>query len=108
MADELDYVYVDVWGNFTSGAEDAWQTRKSPMRLSATTGASSTSGAAPTTGIPPSSTGSADFTLRGKRPEGGQLNSAIMRFMLNSHKDSFVPDFPTYGGCQRPPCWAAR
>ena len=28
VGDNMDFIYLDVWGNNTSGAEDSWETRK--------------------------------------------------------------------------------
>ncbi|MCQ4865860.1 endo-alpha-N-acetylgalactosaminidase family protein [Pseudoflavonifractor phocaeensis] len=102
VADELDYVYVDVWGNYTSGAEDAWQTRKlsneiisHDWRIVHEWGSANDWDSTFQHWV-------SDFTY-GENDQKGQLNSAIMRFMLNSHKDSFVPDFPTYGGAANAP-----
>ena len=102
--DGLDYIYVDVWGNFTSGSEQAWHTRKLSNDI--------TAGDNNWRIVHEWSFANdwdstfqhwvSDFTY-GNYGDKGKLNSSIMRFMLNSHKDSWVPDFPSYGGAANAP-----
>ena len=102
--DGLDYIYVDVWGNNTSGSENAWHTRK--LSNDITAGGNNwrivhewafANDWESTFQHWVSDYAYGDYGYKGK------LNSAIMRFMLNSYKDSWVPDFPTYGGAANAP-----
>ena len=102
LADEmnglLDFIYVDVWGNLTSGnSEDAWQTRKLSQELV-------DNGWRVTTewsyGMEWESTFQhwvADYTY-GDYTHKGRYNSEVERFLLNSYKDTFAADYPRYGG----------
>ena len=102
--DGLDYIYVDVWGNNTSGSENAWHTRK--LSNDITAGENNwrivhewafANDWDSTFQHWVSDYGYGDYGHKGK------LNSTIMRFMLNSHKDSWVPDFPSFGGAANAP-----
>ena len=100
----LDYIYVDVWGNNTSGSENAWHTRK--LSNDITAGENNWrivhEWAFANDWESTFQHWVSDYTY-GDYGYKGKLNSAIMRFMLNSHKDSWVPDFPTYGGAANAP-----
>ena len=56
VGDNMDFIYLDVWGNNTSGAEDSWETRKMSQMINQ-------NGWGPPNGVPatsmtqPSSTG---------------------------------------------------
>ena len=102
--DGLDYIYVDVWGNFTSGSEQAWHTRK--LSNDITAGGNNWrivhEWAFANEWDSTFQHWVSDYAY-GNYGDKGKLNSEIMRFMLNSHKDSWVPDFPTYGGAANAP-----
>lgn len=102
VQDKLDYVYVDVWGNNTSGTEDAWQTRKLSNEITGHDWRIVHEWGYANEWDSTFQHWVSDFGYGGY-DQKGQLNSAIMRFMLNSYKDSFVPDFPTYGGAANAP-----
>lgn len=102
VGDELDYVYVDVWGNGTSGSEDAWQTRKlsneitrNQWRIVHEWGYANDWDSTFQHWV-------SDFTYGGYDNKG-KYNSEVFRFLLNGSKDSFPPDFPTYGGAANAP-----
>ncbi len=102
VQDNLDYVYVDVWGNNTSGTEDAWQTRKLSNEITSNEWRIVHEWGYANEWDSTFQHWVTDFAYGGY-DQKGKLNSEIMRFMLNSYKDSFPPDFPTYGGAANAP-----
>lgn len=102
VGNELDYVYVDVWGNYTSGSEDAWQTRKLSNEITSLGWRIVHEWGYANEFDSTFQHWVSDFTYGGY-DQKGKLNSTIMRFLLNGYKDSFVPDFPTYGGAANAP-----
>ncbi|WP_294522817.1 endo-alpha-N-acetylgalactosaminidase family protein [uncultured Pseudoflavonifractor sp.] len=102
VGNNLDYVYVDVWGNNTSGTEDAWQTRKLSNEITSNEWRIVHEWGYANEWDSTFQHWVTDFTYGGY-DQKGKLNSEIMRFMLNSYKDSFPPDFPTYGGASNAP-----
>ncbi len=96
-------VYVDVWGNNTSGTENDFMTRALSQNIIGHNGwriAHEWSWANPY-----ESTFQhwvTDYTY-GNYSDKGKLNSNVMRFLLNQYKDSFPPDFATFGGAANAP-----
>ena len=98
----LNFVYVDVWGNGQSGTEDAWQTHKLSEMITSNGWRIAHEWAFSN---PRESTFQhwvADFSY-GDYTHKGKYNSEVIRFLLNSYKDSFPPDFPHYGGASNAP-----
>ena len=104
VGNRLSFVYVDVWGNNQHGVgEDGWMTRKLTNEITENT----------TWRIahewsycnPYDSTfqhWTSDYTY-GNGNYKGHNNSNVMRFLLNSYRDSFPADFATFGGaCNAP------
>lgn len=94
--DAMDFVYVDVWGNGQSGDNQAWATHIISKELI-------DQGWRPTfewgyAGEYDSTFQhwAADLTYGGSGLKG--VNSDITRFIRNHQKDSWVGDFPKYGG----------
>lgn len=98
----LEFVYVDVWGNNTGGTEDSWQTRRLSNEI---TGHGWRAAHEWSYANPYDSTfhhWTTDFTY-GDYTCKGCMNSEVLRFLLNSYKDAFPPDFATFGGaCNAP------
>lgn len=103
VGNNLDFIYVDVWGNLTSGGgnEDSWATRMLFREISGL-------GWRVATEWGP--TGEYDSTLQhwaadlaygGNQAKGE--NSEVMRFLRNHQKDSWVADYPSYGGAAQAP-----
>lgn len=103
VGNNLDFIYVDVWGNLTSGwgNEDSWATRMLFREISGL-------GWRVATEWGP--TGEYDSTLQhwaadlaygGNQAKGE--NSEVMRFLRNHQKDSWVADYPSYGGAAQAP-----
>lgn len=101
VGDNLDFIYLDVWGNLTSGTEDSWETRKIARQINDNGWRFTTEWGA---------TGEYDSTLQhwaadlsyGGANAKGQ-NSEVMRFLRNHQKDSWVADYPTYSGAAEAP-----
>lgn len=92
----LDFIYVDVWGNGQSGDNGTWATSQLSKEI---------------TGLGWRVAGewgyafaydstfqhwAADLTYGGYNLKG--INSDIARFIQNHQKDSWVGDYPSYGG----------
>ncbi len=96
-------VYVDVWGNNTSGTEDAFQTRALSEEIVSHSGwriAHEWAWANPYESTFQHWT--TDFTY-GDYSQKGKLSGNVLRFILNQYKDSFPPDFASYGGSANAP-----
>ena len=99
--DNLDFVYVDVWGNGQSGDNGTWASRQLAKeiancgwRLAGEWGYA----------FAYDSTfqhWAADLTYGGYSLKG--INSTIARFIANHQRDSWVGDYPAYGGAARNP-----
>lgn len=96
VGDKLNFVYVDVWGNNQSGAEDAWETRRltndivsNGWRIAHEWGYANEYDST-------FQHWAADLTYGGSTMKG--INSRIIRFLRNHQKDSWVADYPSYGG----------
>ncbi len=103
VGNNLDFIYVDVWGNHTSGGEneDSWATRMLFREISGL-------GWRVATEWGP--TGEYDSTLQHWAADlayGGNAakgeNSAVMRFLRNHQKDSWIADYPSYHGAAQSP-----
>lgn len=98
---DLDFVYVDVWGNRQSGDNGTWTSRQLAKeinglgwRLAGEWGYA----------FEYDSTfqhWAADLTYGGYTLKG--INSTITRFIRNHQKDSFVGNYPAYGGAADAP-----
>lgn len=96
VGDGLDFIYVDVWGNGQSGDNSAWMTHVLAKELN-DLGYRATfewgyAGEYDST----FQHWAADLTYGGYSLKG--INSNIVRFIRNHQKDSFVGNFPNYGG----------
>lgn len=103
---ELEFIYVDIWGNCTGGTDDSWQTRMLSNEITKHVGNGQWRIAHEWAWANPYESTfqhwTTDFAY-GNYSDKGALNSAVIRFMLNEYKDSFPPDFASYGGaCNAP------
>ena len=94
---DLDFIYVDVWGNGQSGDNGTWASRQLAKEITQTCGwrLGSEWGYAHEY----DSTfqhWAADLTYGGSTLKG--INSEITRFIRNHQKDSWMGDYPSYGG----------
>lgn len=101
VGDNLDWIYVDVWGNGQSGDNNAWASHQlakeindQGWRLGGEWGYA----------FEPDSTfqhWAADLTYGGYTLKG--INSTLTRFIFNQQRDSWPADFPSYGGAAEYP-----
>ena len=96
VGDNLDYIYVDIWGNETGGSDDTWQTRKLSKEIN-DRGWRMTTEWGPTNEYDSTfQHWAADLTYGGYKAKGE--NSEVMRFLRNHQKDSWVANYHEYGG----------
>ena len=94
---DLDFIYVDVWGNGQSGDNGTWASRQLAKEITQTCGWR----LAGEWGYANEYDSTfqhwaADLTYGGATSKG--INSEITRFIRNHQKDSWVGDYPSYGG----------
>lgn len=96
LGDGLDFIYVDVWGNGQSGDNSAWPSHILAKELNSQGWRMAIEWGH---GAEYDSTfqhWAADLTYGGYTNKG--INSNIVRFIRNHQKDSWVGDYPKYGG----------
>ena len=101
LGDGLDFIYVDVWGNGQSGDNSAWPTHVLAKELNSQGWRMAIEWGF---GAEYDSTfqhWAADLTYGGYTLKG--INSNIVRFIRNHQKDSWVGDYPSYGGAANSP-----
>ena len=101
VGNKLDFIYLDVWGNATSGNEGTVTTRNIGEQI---TSFGWRMGNEWGTGFDWNATmqhWAADLAYGGNTSKGH--NSVLMRFIRNSEKDSWVADCPSYGGAANAP-----
>lgn len=94
---DLDFVYVDVWGNGQSGDNGTWASRQLAKEITQTCGWRL--GGEWGYANEYDSTfqhWAADLTYGGATLKG--INSTITRFIRNHQKDAWIGDYPDYGG----------
>lgn len=101
VADDLEYIYVDVWGNGQSGDESAWPSHQLAKQLNELGWRFA---------VEWSHAGEYDGTWHHwavDLPYGGYqlkgINSAITRFIRHHQKDAWVGDMESYGGAANYP-----
>ena len=102
VGDNMDFVYLDVWGNLTSGsAEDSWETRKMSDMITGNGWRMTTEWGSGNEYDSTFQHWATDLTYGGYTSKGE--NSEVMRFLRNHQKDSWVGDYPSYGGVANAP-----
>ena len=101
VGNNLDFVYVDVWGNETSGAEDSWETRKLSKMITDRGWRMANEWGAANEYDATFQHWATDLTYGGSTLKGE--NSQVMRFLRNQQKDSWDGDYPSYGGAANAP-----
>lgn len=102
VGDNMDFIYLDVWGNLTSsGSEDSWETRKMSKMINDNGWRMTTEWGAGNEYDSTFQHWAADLTYGGAGMKGE--NSQVMRFLRNHQKDSWVGDYPSYGGAANAP-----
>lgn len=95
--DMLDFIYVDIWGNNTgSPNDDSQQTRKLSKEINDNGWRMSNEWGGANEYDSTFQHWATDLTYGGKDAKGE--NSDVMRFLRNHQKDSWVGDYPSYGG----------
>jgi len=98
----LDFVYVDIWGNNTgSSNDDSWQTRKLSKEINSNGWRMANEWGVANEYDATFQHWAADLTYGGYNQKGE--NSEVMRFLRNHQKDSWVADYPSYGGAAMMP-----
>lgn len=95
-SNNLDFIYVDVWGNGQSGDNGTWASRQLAKEI---TGLGWRLAAEWGYAHEYDSTfqhWAADLTYGGYKLKG--INSRITRFIRNHQKDSWIGNYPAYGG----------
>lgn len=96
--DNMDFVYVDIWGNQTGGNDDSWQTRKLSKEINDNGWRMATEWGSANEYDSTFQHWATDLTYGGYKLKGE--NSEVMRFLRNHQKDSWVGDYPSYKGAQ--------
>ena len=98
----LDFVYVDIWGNNTgSSNDDSWQTRKLSKEINDNGWRMANEWGVANEYDATFQHWATDLTYGGSNQKGE--NSEVMRFLRNHQKDSWVADYPSYGGAAMMP-----
>ncbi|HFI0464423.1 TPA: endo-alpha-N-acetylgalactosaminidase family protein, partial [Streptococcus suis] len=96
IGDDMDFVYVDVWGNGQSGDNGAWMTHILSKELNDLGWRAAFEWGYAGEYDSTFQHWAADLTYGGATLKG--INSNITRFIRNHQKDSWVGQFPRYGG----------
>ncbi|OTA26042.1 serine protease [Alloscardovia macacae] len=102
VGENMDFIYLDVWGNLTSsGSEDSWETRKMSKMINENGWRMTTEWGSGNEYDSTFQHWAADLTYGGSTSKGE--NSQVIRFLRNHQKDSWVGDYPSYGGAANAP-----
>ncbi|MGN0276843.1 MAG: endo-alpha-N-acetylgalactosaminidase family protein [Hominisplanchenecus sp.] len=101
VGDNLDFIYLDVWGNNTSGKEDAWESRNIARQINSLGWRFTTEWGATQEYDSTLQHWAADLAYGGASAKG--QNSEVMRFIRNHQKDSWIADYPSYNGAAQAP-----
>ena len=94
--DALDFIYVDVWGNGQSGDNQAWATNMLAKEINHFGWRAAFEWGYAGEYNSTFQHWAADLTYGGYSLKG--INSNITRFIRNHQKDSWVGNYPSYGG----------
>lgn len=102
VGQNLDFVYVDIWGNNTgSTLDDSWQTRKLSKEINDNGWRMANEWGCANEYDSTFQHWATDLTYGGYSSQGE--NSEVMRFLRNHQKDSWIGDYPSYGGAAMMP-----
>ena len=101
IGDSLDFVYVDVWGNGQAGGENAWETHMLAKEITEQGWRVAFEWGYAGEYDSTFQHWAADLTYGGFSLKG--INSDIVRFIRNHQKDSWIGDYPSYGGAANNP-----
>lgn len=102
VGNRVDFLYVDIWGNQRSGAEDAWQTRKLSDEITGNGWRIAQEWAYTNEWDATYLHWVSDYS-NGTGADKAKYNSEVLRFLFNGYKDCFLPDYPHYGGVANAP-----
>lgn len=98
---DLDFIYVDVWGNGQSGDNGSWPSRQLAKEINGLGWRLAGEWGHANEFDSTFQHWAADLTYGGYNSKG--INSAITRFLRNHQKDSWVGNYPSYGGAAEAP-----
>lgn len=101
VGNNLDFIYLDVWGNNTSGSEDSWESRNIARQINSFGWRFTTEWGATQEYDSTLQHWAADLAYGGAGAKG--QNSEVMRFLRNHQKDSWIADYPSYNGAAQAP-----
>ncbi|WP_143468434.1 endo-alpha-N-acetylgalactosaminidase family protein, partial [Lachnoclostridium sp. An181] len=102
VGDNMDFVYVDVWGNQTATrTEDSWETRHLTDEITDNGWRMTTEWGVGNEYDSTFQHWATDMSYGGYDSQGE--NSEVMRFLRNHQKDSWIGDYPSYGGAANAP-----
>ena len=106
VGNNLDFIYVDVWGNGVSSnygenSEDAWASRMLAREINGFGWRLATEWGPTQEYDSTLQHWAADLAYGGAASKGE--NSEVMRFLRNHQKDSWIADYPSYSGAAQAP-----
>ncbi|MFA9493252.1 endo-alpha-N-acetylgalactosaminidase family protein, partial [Streptococcus sp. E17BB] len=96
LGDGLDFIYVDVWGNGQAGNDSAWATHMLSREINENGWRAAYEWGYAGEYDSTFQHWASDLTYGGYSLKG--INSNIVRFIRNHQKDSWVGNYPSYGG----------
>jgi len=93
---DLDFIYVDVWGNGQSGDNSSWPSRQLTKEINSLGWRVGSEWGYANEYDSTFQHWAADLTYGGYSLKG--INSTITRFIKNHQKDAWIGNYPTYGG----------
>ncbi|PEC63254.1 cell surface protein [Bacillus wiedmannii] len=93
---ELDFIYVDVWGNGQSGDNSTWPSRQLSKEINSLGWRLGSEWGYANEYDSTFQHWAADLTYGGYTLKG--INSTITRFIKNHQKDAWIGNYPKYGG----------
>lgn len=93
---DLDFIYVDVWGNGQSGDNSSWPSRQLGKEIESLGWRLASEWGYANEYSSTFQHWAADLTYGGYNLKG--INSTITRFIRNHQKDSWIGNYPSYGG----------
>ena len=103
VGDNLDYIYVDIWGNLTGGNDDSWQTRKLSKEINEHGWRMATEWGPTNEYDSTFQHWATDVTYGGGKSDSRGENSVVMRFLRNHQKDAWVANYHRCGGAALAP-----
>lgn len=93
---DLDFIYVDVWGNAQNGDNSSWPSRQLSKEITSLDWRLGSEWGYANEYDSTFQHWAADLTYGGYTLKG--INSTIIRFIRNHQKDAWIGNYPSYGG----------